>query len=295
MTEIVTRFAPSPTGLLHPGHAWSALFASESAAAEQGKFLVRIENIDFTRCRSEFEAALLEDLSWLGLRWEQPVRRQTEHLSEYAAAADRLKSKGLLYPCFCTRKEILREIEFAGGAPHGPDGPIYPGTCRDLSESERSRRIAAGDSWALRFDVGRAASLTGSDLYWYDRTAGLQKAVPEAGGDIVLVRKDIGCSYHLAVVWDDAVQGVTRVTRGVDLFDATHVQRLLQAVLDLPTPEYHHHPVVFDSSGRRLAKRDGARSLRDLRRQGVSPADFRDRFVISSDGKSVFFNGCPGE
>lgn len=268
-STIVTRFAPSPTGFLHPGHAYSALFSFEAARKNGGRFLVRIEDIDFTRCRVEFEQSIYEDLKWLGLVWEIPVRRQSEHLSDYLAAAEQLRSRGLLYPCFCTRKDIQREIDAAGGAPHGFEGPLYPGTCRSLSEDERQSRIAAGETCALRLDVDRAVAEVESNLDWIDLDRGLQKAKPQLLGDVVLVRKDIGCSYHLAVVVDDALQEVTLIARGEDLFDATHLQRLLQALLGLKTPEYHHHPLMCDSHGRRLAKRDDAETLRSLRLRGV--------------------------
>lgn len=277
MNSIVTRFAPSPTGLLHLGHAASALFAFESARETSGTFLLRIEDIDFTRCRPEFETAILEDLSWLGITWESPVRRQSEHLGDYAHAAKLLSDRELLYPCFCTRRDIQREILSAGGAPHGAEGPLYPGICRGLSVQERRSRIAAGESFALRLDLERALEEAGRSLTWMDLKGGLQKARPEIFGDVVLVRKDIGCSYHLAVVWDDALQGVTRVTRGADLFDATHIHCLLQHLLGLPVPEYHHHRLVCDASGMRLAKRDEAETLRSLREKGVSAADVRER------------------
>lgn len=273
-----TRFAPSPTGWLHPGHAYSALFSFESARREAGRFVLRIEDIDFTRCRREFEEALIEDLAWLGLSWEIPVRRQSEHLAEYAAVADGLAKRGLLYPCFCTRKDILREIERAGGAPHGSEGPLYPGTCRRLSADERVSRMAAGEDHALRLDLATALeTLGGAPLEWVDRGRGVVRAEPERLGDAVLVRKDIGTSYHLAVVWDDAGQGITRITRGEDLLEATHLHRLLQALLGLPTPEYHHHDLVCDAAGRRLAKRDEAETLRSLREAGVRPEDLRRR------------------
>jgi glutamyl-Q tRNA(Asp) synthetase len=276
-SAFVTRFAPSPTGMLHLGHAYSALFAFEAARESGGDFLLRSEDIDFTRCRREFEDAIFEDLTWLGITWQTPVRRQSEHLQSYMAAADQLRIRDLLYPCFCTRRDIQREIEAAGGAPHGPEGVLYPGHCRDLSEAERRSRIASGESCALRLNLTRALAETDPDLQWTDRERGLQKAQPEMLGDIVLVRKDIGCSYHLAVVVDDALQGVTRITRGEDLFEATHIQRLLQALLDLPTPEYHHHRLICDPDGRRLAKRDDAETLHSLRMRGVSARDVRER------------------
>ena len=278
---VVTRFAPSPTGLLHSGHAYSALFAFDAARRNGGRFLLRIEDIDFTRCRREFEDAILEDLAWLGIAWETPVRRQSDHLHEYVKVAEQLRVRGLLYPCFCTRKDIQREIEAAGAAPHGPEGPLYPGLCRSMSEDERQSRIASGESFAMRLDLNRALAETGGDLEWMDLERGPQKAQPEILGDVVLVRKDIGCSYHLAVVMDDALQGVTQITRGADLFEATHVQRLLQALLSLPTPEYQHHPLMIDSDGKRLAKRHEAESLRSLRLRGVSALAVRERCGFS--------------
>ena len=276
-SAIVTRFAPSPTGLLHSGHAYSALSAFETARKNDGRFLLRIEDIDFTRCRREFEVAILEDLAWLGIEWEIPVRRQSNHLREYVAMAEQLRVRGLLYPCFCTRKDIQREIDAAGAAPHGPEGPLYSGLCRSLSEDERHARMASGASFAMRLDLNRAIAAAGDDLEWMDLERGSQKARPEILGDVVLVRKDIGCSYHLAVVLDDALQGVTQIMRGEDLFEATHVQRLLQALLSLPTPDYQHHPLICDPNGKRLAKRDEAETLRSLRLRGVSVCEVRER------------------
>ncbi|MEK7246504.1 MAG: tRNA glutamyl-Q(34) synthetase GluQRS [Pseudomonadota bacterium] len=271
---IVTRFAPSPTGLLHLGHAYAALFAERRAREAGGRFLLRIEDIDRTRCRSAFEAALSEDLAWLGLSWETPVRRQSEHMADYAGALARLETGGLVYPCFCTRRAIAAEIAAAAAAPHGPDGSVYPGTCRALAESERSARIKAGIPYALRLDVAEAARRAGP-LAWTDRGRGEQAARPEIFGDVVLARKETPASYHLAVTVDDALQGVTLVTRGEDLFAATHVHRLLQALLGLPTPAYHHHRLLTDRDGRRLAKRDKSATLRSLRDAGRTPAEAR--------------------
>lgn len=267
MTE-TTRTAPSPTGRLHLGHAYSALFAYE--AARGGRFLLRIEDIDRQRCRPEFEAGIVEDLAWLGLRWETPVRRQSEHLAEYAEAVARLRGLGLVYPCFCTRAEIAQ----SGQAPHGPDGPVYPGTCRGLDAAVREERIAAGTPYALRLDMSEALARAGR-LDWRDRAHGLVPATPGIFGDVVIARKDIPTSYHLSVTFDDHLQGVTLVTRGEDLFDSTHVHRLLQALLGLATPEYHHHPLVLGPDGRRLAKRAAAPTLRSLREAGHSPEDVR--------------------
>lgn len=270
----VTRFAPSPSGRLHLGHAHAALFAARAAEESGGRFLLRIEDIDLGRCTPDFEAAIYLDLAWLGLAWETPVRRQSEHLADYRAALDRLAAMGLLYPCFCTRREIAAEIAAAARAPHGPDGPLYPGTCRGLSEAERERRRAAGDPHALRLDVAAAVAASGP-LTWHDRGRGTRAAEPALHGDVVLARKDIATSYHLAVTLDDAAQGVTLVTRGEDLLPATHVHRLLQALLGLPVPDWHHHGLIGDATGRRLAKRDEARAIASLRAAGTSPAEVR--------------------
>jgi glutamyl-Q tRNA(Asp) synthetase len=272
--KTVTRFAPSPTGLLHLGHAHSALFGCKAARERDGVFLLRIEDIDPGRCRAEFERSLMEDLGWLGLTWPEPVRRQSEHMDDYHAALNRLGGSGVTYPCFCTRREIEDEIARAGYAPHGPDGALYPGTCRHLSEDERAARIVAGDAFAVRLDVARACALAGP-LSWHDEAAGTVEAVPEILGDVVLARKDVPTSYHLSVTVDDALQEVTLVTRGKDLFHATHLHRLLQALLGLPVPDYHHHGLLTNDRGERLAKRDKAVSLRALRESGKTPAEVR--------------------
>ncbi|RAU24022.1 tRNA glutamyl-Q(34) synthetase GluQRS [Paramagnetospirillum kuznetsovii] len=271
---IITRFAPSPTGALHLGHAHSALFAHQEARRAGGRFLLRIEDIDPTRCRPEFTRAILTDLAWLGLDWEEPVRIQSEHFDDYRTALARLDEAGLLYPCFCTRKDIAREIEGAGHAPHGPDGAVYPGTCRALSASERAERKAAGETYALRLDMAEAVRRSG-DLHWRDRKAGIVTARPDLFGDVVLARKDSPASYHLAVTVDDALQGVTLVTRGEDLFDATHIHRILQWQLRLATPDYAHHPLLVDASGRRYAKRDRALTLGALRAAGKTVDEVR--------------------
>jgi len=270
----VTRFAPSPTGLLHLGHAYSALFAHRIAAEAGGRFLLRIEDIDAGRCRPEFDAAIREDLAWLGLAWEEPVRHQSEYMADYSAALDRLAAGDLLYPCFCTRKEILAEIERAGGAPQGPEGPHYPGTCRALTAEERRARIAAGEAYALRLDAAEAGRRAGP-LSWDEIGRGPQICDPLRHGDVVLARKDVATSYHLAVTTDDALQGVTVVTRGEDLLEATHVHRLLQALLGLPVPRYRHHRLLTDESGRRFAKRDRSLTLRALRETGRGSEDVR--------------------
>jgi glutamyl-Q tRNA(Asp) synthetase len=271
MAARTTRFAPSPTGLLHLGHAFSAVFAAR-AAEPGGRFLLRIEDIDGGRCRPDFEEAIYEDLAWLGLGWQQPVRRQSEHMADYAAALEQLSAQGLIYPCFCTRSDIRAEIDRAGGAPHGPDGPVYPGLCRELSTDERARRTGAGEAHALRLDMTAACTVTGP-LSWFDRKRGEIDADPARFGDVVLARKDTPKSYHLAVTIDDALQDIDLVTRGEDLLPSTDIHRLLQALLALSTPEYHHHPLVVDEDGRRLAKRDVSRTIRSLREAGLSPQD----------------------
>lgn len=267
--SITTRFAPSPTGELHLGHAYSALFAAACARRGHGRFLLRVEDIDGTRSRETFIAGIERDLAWLGLQWEGPVRRQSEHPDDYAKALARLEAMGLLYPCFCTRGDIAREIARAGEAPQGPDGPRYPGLCRGLAPACVAERKAAGASFALRLDMTRAIAMAGP-LTWVDEAAGTIRAEPELFGDVVLARKDAPSSYHLAVSVDDALQGVSLVTRGVDLFAATHVHRLLQALLDLPVPHWHHHRLLTDPAGKRLAKRDKATSLSALRAAGLT-------------------------
>jgi len=273
--DVATRFAPSPTGLLHLGHAHAALFAWVCARGAGGRFLLRIEDIDRGRCRPEFTDAILEDLAWLGLDWDGPVRWQSRHFDDYRRALDRLDAAGLIYPCFCTRAAIQAEIARAGAAPHGSEGPLYPGTCRALSADERQARIAAGETYALRLDMAQAVARAGP-LDWEDSEAGRVAADPLSHGDVVLARKDTPASYHLAATVDDAIQGVTLVTRGRDLFGATHVHRLLQALLDLPTPRYWHHRLLTDASGKRFAKRDLALTLRALREAGRTPAEVRE-------------------
>ncbi|MCF8506982.1 MAG: tRNA glutamyl-Q(34) synthetase GluQRS [Caulobacter sp.] len=274
----VTRFAPSPTGHLHLGHAHSALFA----AAQGGTFLLRIEDIDAGRCRPEFEDSIAEDLAWLGLDWPKPVRRQSEHMDDYAAALARLEGLGLLYPCFCTRREIRDEVAGAGRAPHGPEGALYGGACRRLSDAQCAERKTEGRPWASRLDVGRAVALTGP-LVFHDRGRGRIEADPRMFGDVVLARKDAPTSYHLAVTVDDALQGVTLVTRGEDLLAATHIHRLLQALLGLDVPEYHHHGLLRDAQGRRLAKRDRAATLRSLREAGRTPEEVRAMAGVTAE------------
>ncbi len=272
--RMITRFAPSPTGYLHLGHVHSALTGWGAARAGGGRFLLRIEDIDPGRCRPEFEAAIIEDLSWLGLDWEKPPRRQSEHMADYQGALERLDVAGLLYPCFCTRKEIRAEVAGATQAPHGPEGQLYPGTCRGLGADARRARIAEGRNYALRLDVAEAAARAGP-LTWSDLGRGRIAADPLSLGDVVLARKDVATSYHLAVTLDDALQGVTLVIRGQDLFHASHMHRLLQALLDLPVPQWQHHDLIADAAGERLAKRSDAFSIRALREAGKRPAEVR--------------------
>jgi len=283
---VVTRFAPSPTGLLHLGHAFAAL----TAAREGTRFLVRIEDIDTARCREEFVAAIFEDLRWLGLSWEEPVLRQSTRSAAYRAALAVLEAKGVVYPCFCTRKEIAEEIARAGDAPHfGPDGPVYPGTCRHLGAEEQQRRMADGIAHALRLDVAKAAALAGPLTFEESGSGpnGERREIvvqPLLFGDIVLARKEMPAAYHLAVVVDDAYQEVLIVTRGNDLFAATHVQRLLQALLGLPEPDYFHHRLILDANGKKFSKRDRGVTLRGLRESGVTPPQIWERLDVSPSG-----------
>lgn len=278
---IVTRFAPSPTGFLHLGHAFSAFNAWHRAREAGGRFLLRLEDIDPGRCRPEYADAIQDDLSWLGLDWDGPVRVQSEHLAEYQAVLDALVERGLVYPCFCTRTDVAREVAASAAAPHGPDGaPVYPGTCRRLSVTERADRIAAGQRFALRLDM-QAALRPG--LSFEEEGQGRIVCHPERFGDVVLSRKDAPASYHLCVTHDDALQGVTLVTRGVDLKPATDLHRLLQDLMGWPVPAYAHHRLLVDAAGKRLAKRDRALTLRSLRDSGISPKAVLERLKGSAD------------
>jgi glutamyl-Q tRNA(Asp) synthetase len=275
--RFVTRFAPSPTGRLHRGHGFSALTAFEAARAAQGRFLLRVEDIDQTRCRPEFDAAILEDLAWLGLDWETPVRRQAQRLADYQAALATLRDRGLLYRCFRTRREIAAAIESA------PHGAMEAWRGAPLPPAREARRVAAGEPYAWRLSLDAAErALGGFGALGFQETGegpqgetGAIAARPELGGDVVLARKDVGVAYHLAVTVDDALQGVTHVIRGQDLFEAAHVQRLLQALLGLPEPVYRHHRLLAGPDGRRYAKRDRAETLQALRARGVTPEDLR--------------------
>lgn len=265
---IVTRFAPSPTGRLHLGHAFAARFAHDRARENNGKFLLRIEDIDPVRCKPEFIDGILEDLDWLGLKWDQQPILQSERLDFYADALQKLKDRGVLYPCVCTRKEIESEIARMGHAPHAGETVVYPGTCRgkhlDLSRFDR---------WSWRLDIEKSLRQIGESLFFVDESRGRVKANPAIFGDIILARKETPASYHLCSVLDDAAQGVTLVTRGEDLFDSTHIHRLLQALLGLDTPLYHHHRLISDAEGRRLAKRDQSVTIKFLREKGLNPAE----------------------
>ncbi|UWU78351.1 tRNA glutamyl-Q(34) synthetase GluQRS [Bradyrhizobium huanghuaihaiense] len=280
----VFRFAPSPNGLLHLGHAYSALLNFDRARETGGRLLLRIEDIDATRCRPEYEAAIYEDLAWLGIAWETPVRRQSEHLSDYRAALERLSALDLVYPAFESRAEIARLVtarEADGPWPRDPDGaPLYPGDAKSLSSGERARLIASGAPYALRLDMA-AAGRRVDGLSWNelgegaDGENGTVPARPEAWGDVILARKETPTSYHLSVVVDDALQGVSEIVRGQDLFHATSVHRLLQVLLGLPEPAYRHHALIRDEEGRKLSKSSRSTGLRELRSAGITPAGIR--------------------
>jgi glutamyl-Q tRNA(Asp) synthetase len=277
--RMITRFAPSPTGELHLGHAFSALTAWDTAVAAKGRLLLRIEDIDRTRARPAFEQGILDDLGWLGLRWETPVLRQSDHMADYQAALDRLAQGGLIYRCFRTRAEVAAEIT---RAPHGPTADVFTGAA--LPAAQEAERLARGEAFAWRLSLAAARDRLGPawDALAFEEVGrgpagehGWIKAEPDRLGDIVLARKDVGVAYHLAVVVDDARQGITDVIRGCDLFEAAHVQRLLQALLDLPTPRYRHHALLMGPDGKRLAKRNGAPALRELRAAGQTVDDVR--------------------
>lgn len=285
LPHMVTRFAPSPTGRLHIGHGWSALMAMDMARAAGGAFRLRIEDIDGTRSRPEHVAGIIDDLRWLGIAWDGKIVHQSQRLHHYDAALERLRNMGLLYPCFCTRADIQTSLT----APHGPEGPVYPGTCRALGDGERAQRMAAGHPHAWRMDMAAAVKQAGP-LSWRAMEVGTDEEIqivadPLPHGDVVLARKDAPASYHLSCTLDDAAMGVTHVLRGEDLRSATHIHRLIQALLGLPSPAYRHHPLLVGADGKRLAKRDGSIAIADLRAQGVDPgtlaADLRaGRFPV---------------
>jgi len=274
---MITRFAPSPTGELHLGHAYAAWFAHRKARAAGGRFLLRIEDIDPARCRPAYAEAIVADLRWLGLDWDGDIRVQSAHTAEYRAVLDALASRFLLYPCFCSRADVAREIAAAAAAPHGPDGaPLYPGTCRRLGRAERAEKIAAGLPHAWRLDMAAALAEVGG-LSLHEAGEGRIACAPEHFGDVVLGRRDAPASFHLCATHDDAATGVTLVTRGADLRPAAHLHRLLQQLMGWPETGYAHHPLVLDAQGRRLSKRDGAATLRALREAGASPAQVLQR------------------
>jgi glutamyl-Q tRNA(Asp) synthetase len=284
MPPPVFRFAPSPNGYLHLGHAYSALLNFDSAREAGGRLLLRIEDIDQARCKPEFETAIYQDLAWLGIGWEEPVRRQSEHLADYRDALEQLSADGLVYPSFESRAEIASLVASRAAStpwPRDPEGtPLYPGTSKSLSCEERARRLQSGASYALRLDMAAACARAG-DLTWTEHGEGPEGEIgavaarPEAWGDVILARKETPTSYHLAVVIDDALQGVTEVVRGADLFWSTGVHRLLQRLLGLPAPAYRHHRLVLDGEGRKLSKSSQATGLRELRAGGATPADIR--------------------
>ncbi|MEP7210966.1 MAG: tRNA glutamyl-Q(34) synthetase GluQRS [Alphaproteobacteria bacterium] len=287
----VTRFAPSPSGLLHLGHAFSALTAYDAAQAAHGRFLLRIEDIDPGRCRPEFDAAIRDDLAWLGMRWEEPVRRQSEHFTDYDAALQKLRALGVVYRCFLTRREIAEESARAPhGSGEGPDGVVYRGPAHPMSRDEEADRLTQGQPYAWRLSMTYSQGLLGEEFarlvfeeegFGSNGEHGTIVACPALAGDVILARKDAPVSYHLAVVHDDALQGVTHVIRGADLFAATHVHVLLQRLLGLPTPVYRHHGLMTGPDGKRYAKRDRSLTLAALRASGVTPADIRARIGLS--------------
>jgi len=276
----ITRFAPSPTGYLHPGHLWSLMAAQRLAEEVNARFLLRIEDIDHTRCKAIYHQAILEDLDWLGFRFDGDIRQQSQHLAAYKAAAEQLREAGLIYPCFCTRKAVdaraAEEYELAGRAPHGPLGVIYPGTCRNLSQRERTQRIEAGEHHSWRLNI--AAALAQHPLpdsspkswpkSWHDEQFGDQQIHWDQLGDVILLRRDIGTSYHLSAVVDDGLQAITHISRGRDLMHATPIHMLLQRALGLPTPHYRHHSLLLDDGMRAMTKRRGAKSIRELQAEG---------------------------
>jgi len=276
MSSFRTRFAPSPTGRLHLGHALAAMIAHDLARGHGGRFLLRHEDIDGTRVRPEFYALIEEDLRWLGLSWDGPALLQSSRLPAYEGALEILRARGVIYPCFCSRREIQEELSAMPGAPQGPEGPLYPGTCRQLSSEEIERRLTTGAQPAWRLDAQKAAGIL-DPLSFVDLRFGRIAVDPALLGDVILARKDIGSAYHLAVVVDDAFQEITHVTRGEDLLPATHVHRLLQALLGFPEPVFLHHPLALDECGRRLAKRDRALALAALRDAGTTPAEILSR------------------
>jgi glutamyl-Q tRNA(Asp) synthetase len=275
--SFITRFAPSPTGHLHIGHAFSAWTAWHAAVEADGRFLLRLEDIDTVRCKPEFEQVILDDLIWLGLDWEEPVRRQSDHFDDYARVLERLQALGVVYRCFKTRREILEDI---ARAPHGP-GEVYRGPLTPMSADEEAERIANDEAFAWRLSLDHCRDVLGerfASMRYREDGAGEQVADPDPLGDVILARKDVGTSYHIAVVHDDALQGISHVIRGEDLAEMTPLHVLLQTLLDLPTPVYRHHRLLLDENGERFAKRNHSVTLKSLREQGVTPAELRTRF-----------------
>ncbi len=290
-SNFVTRFAPSPTGGLHVGHAYSALTAWRMCQQQGGRFLLRMEDIDVARCREEYVEDIYADLAWLDIKWEMPVRCQSEHFEDYQQALDRLKAMGFVYPCFCTRAEIKAEITRSPSAPHGPDGALYPGTCRHLGADKAASKAADGFAHAWRINVGAAQEYLQSDgrwpLVWHDELKGDQIAEPASLGDVVLARKDTPTSYHLAVTVDDNLQGISHVIRGEDLFHATHIHRLLQALLDLRVPKYHHHALLLDEMGKRFAKRDKALTIKAIRSRGGTVSEMINQYMFFGEREAL--------
>lgn len=266
----VTRFAPSPTGGLHKGHAYSALLAFYEAQKQGGRFLLRIEDIDTTRCKPEFIDDIYKDLEWLGLSWETPVRQQSDHFQDFQTALEKLKTMGMVYPCFCTRKEIQNSQPEIG-----PEGIIYPGTCKHLSRNSRDKLLKADKPHSWRLDLSAALERIGKPLSWQDEKAGTVEAAPELLGDVILARKDTPTSYHLSVVIDDALQQVSHIIRGKDLWHATHIHVVLQTLFEVRQPHYWHHDLLLDESGEKFAKRNKSVTLKSIRERGVSAADLK--------------------
>jgi glutamyl-Q tRNA(Asp) synthetase len=286
MMSVVTRFAPSPTGELHLGSAYSAWTGWHRAREAGGTFLVRVEDTDIRRCRREYETAILADLKWLGFDWDGEVRRQSEHFATYGKVLDQLDQRGLIYPCFCSRAEIEREVAASANAPHGPDGPLYPGTCRHLPVQERRDRLAAGHEHCLRLDSDRAAGQAGP-YHFVDESLGRIEGQPRLMGDFVIARKDTPTSYHLAVTVDDHLQGVTLVTRGMDVLPSTHVHGLLQKLLGYAAPQYAHHRLLTDATGRRFAKRDRDMTIRAMRESGMRSEEVIDKALDAAEKRQA--------
>jgi glutamyl-Q tRNA(Asp) synthetase len=288
---IITRFAPSPTGRLHLGHAFSAGYGFLKAQKAGGRFILRIEDIDPQRCHQKFEDGFYEDLRWLGITWEGDVRRQSDHMDDYARALETLQNKGLLYPCFCSRKDILNKTGDDINSMEGPEGPLYPGTCRKLSTEQSTELIKAGKPYALRLKMDKAVQSISKTLYWVDVTKGEIEATPQIFGDVVLARKDTPVSYHLCVTIDDHLQNITHVTRGIDLFFASHIHRLLQELLALDVPVWDHHGLLLDKRERKFSKSDQSVTIQSYREEsGLSPRDVLIMAGITDPNDIALFN-----